>query len=290
MPVPADKNVTTENKSRYVQHDTPLHPAPPQQVPVNSPLINSSPTRQPVPQYVPYDIENQPKMTQEEKSSLEKQGAYCEVAEKQKEMIAALEDVMRILDILAKTNDTYKNIQKNMLDAAQEAGIPITRPVERHDAPTTPTQSASAMTTTAGVTPSPSSSSSSPIQNDEPTLRPQPEAPLSPEEHLALLKELKIKLVDLKTTHRDSIPESVIDVLNQLEAQVDLSILTVEQGITTQTIANRKATQQELKNKFTTERAAATTTPGLFERNTGDEEQVEGKQPPARRRSQSFCF
>lgn len=195
-------------------------------------------------------------------------------------VIAALEDVMRILARLAQHDDTFKVIQQHMLDAAQRENMPISV-----IAP------APLVTgTTAGVTSS-ISPASSPVQNVDPTPQSTPEASISPEEHLALLKELKQKLDALD---EQLIPQSVCDVLKQLYAQVDQSIQVVTANIaSTKPEAIDKATQQDMKKQVASTRTAEKTAggqPGLFEKTPKPQTQKEEEQPPTRARSQSFCI
>jgi hypothetical protein len=134
-------------------------------------------------------------------------------------VIAALEDMMRVLERLAQHEDAFKIIQKDMLDAVRQENMPISviSPVESPAAATPPST-------------------------------PTPDAPLSPQEHLAILKELKIKINHLNS-YDHKIPASVKKVLHQLEAHVDLSIQVVEQNI-----AKTQAERKDLKNKFTSKR------------------------------------
>jgi|GEM_PF-2066720 len=139
------------------------------------------------------------------------------------QMIAALQDLMNVLDILAKKDETFRPIQTKLQDAVRQEIMPITLPGESYVA----------------STPSPR-----PTQN----VATAPEAPLSDEEHLAVLIKLQGEL-RRASSYDHKLPVSVCQVLNQLEAQVDASIQIVADKI-----AQTKNKQQELKNKFTSRR------------------------------------
>lgn len=180
-------------------------------------------------------------------------------------MIAAIEDIMRVLERLEKHDAGFGVIRTQLKAAVRQENMPITESVERHAA-STPTQSAPT----------------------KPRPAPASEKPVTPQEHLVLLKELQTKLNHLKTTHQHAIPPSVHDVLNQLTGQVEASIRIVERDI-----ANKKAVQKQLKQNVTSEREKATpkpTTakPGLFEKRESDQEEKELSSKLARERSQSL--
>lgn len=227
--------------TRYVQFGTPLNSKPSR---LSSSVI--SPTQR---SRVPYDSENQREMIPEEKVGLAQQGVYSEKEKLKKEMMAALQEVMCLLDRLAKQDKTFEGIQQEMIEAIQQEKMEITCPVEPHVA----------------FTPSSSSpSSSSPIQNAESTLRSQSEVPFPLQDHLTVLKELKSKLNKV-LSYDACIPESVQSVLTQLDKQVDQSIHMLE----------NKSIQQNLKNHIRRDRGVAFA-PNIFE--CKPEEQVDAVQ------------
>jgi hypothetical protein len=158
-------------------------------------------------------------------------------------MIAALQDVMNALHVLAKKDTVFRVIQTNLQRTAAREGIMLDVPRETHVA----TPPAAPPTPGAGVpVPSPAAPATTPRTASPPV-------PVSPEEHLRLLQQLDTKLKSLLTIrYVPAMPPSVSDVLQQLQVQVTQSIPLVAQQVQRLELSEERAAQADT-TRFTKE-------------------------------------
>jgi len=141
------------------------------------------------------------------------------------DMIRAFQEMLNALDVLAKKNNAFRNIQNALIQTAKRERMPIIRP---DDGPVTPSiVPARTHETTSSSVARPRGTASSGTSMFTPS-RPASETPLSREEHLAALRNLQEKLHVLEQ-YRNQMPESVWIALGQLYDQVQQSIQNLTQ-------------------------------------------------------------
>lgn len=144
-----------------------------------------------------------------------------------KEMIEIYQEIINLLAILAKKERAFATFQQQLLDAAKQEGWTMTVPAETDVA-----ESVSSTRTKAGGGGGSGALLETSSTSEEASSK--TEVPSSREEHLAALKALDAKINQLDC-YKTALPDSVSNILFDLQIQVKRSISAVEKDIAAET-------------------------------------------------------